>query len=333
MNLAGAKMVLRLEEQLDADASRAEAHGVARRRSWRPTSHARCAGWRSRPARSSRPATTARSTSCGTKHGRQEAGRRRSSSARRRSDHDMDLNKLTFKSQEALQAAQRLADDRNACSRSRPSTCSPRCCRRAGRRGVPDAAEARCVAAHAARSRRRSDRRAAEGVRRPSCRAARSGLRLARARPPFSTRAQKEADALEGRVRLDRAPAPRARAATREQSAALLRDAGRDEGRDPARARRRARRAHRDRPGSGVEVPGAREVRPRPHRARAARQARPGHRTGRRDPTRDPRPVAPDEEQPRAHRGAGHRARPRSPRVSRSASPPATSRSRSRTSG
>ena len=52
-------------------------------------------------------------------------------------------------------------------------------------------------------------------------------------------------------------------------------------------------------------VPGAREVRPRPHRSRRVGQARPGHRPRRGDPARHPGALAPDEEQPGTHRRAG----------------------------
>ena len=54
-------------------------------------------------------------------------------------------------------------------------------------------------------------------------------------------------------------------------------------------------------------LPGAREVRPRPHRRGAGRQARPGHRPGRGDPAGHPGPQPADEEQPGAHRRAGRR--------------------------
>ena len=62
---------------------------------------------------------------------------------------------------------------------------------------------------------------------------------------------------------------------------------------------------HQRRPGG--HLPGAAEVRRRPDRARRARRARPGHRTGRRDPTGRAGAVATDEEQPGAHRRARRR--------------------------
>ena len=66
--------------------------------------------------------------------------------------------------------------------------------------------------------------------------------------------------------------------------------------------RGRPRRPARHEPGSRGHLPGAREVRPRPDRARRERCARPGHRPRRGDPARDPGAVAPHEEQPRSDR-------------------------------
>ena len=54
-------------------------------------------------------------------------------------------------------------------------------------------------------------------------------------------------------------------------------------------------------------LPGAREVRARPDRARRAGEARPGDRPGRGDPAHDPGALAPHEEQPGADRRAGRR--------------------------
>ena len=75
------------------------------------------------------------------------------------------------------------------------------------------------------------------------------------------------------------------------------------------------------------------EVHPRPHRRRARRQARSGHRPRRGDSPRHPGAVAPHEEQPRAHRRArrrqdGHRRRARAAHRQRR-----RARERSRTSG
>ena len=65
-------------------------------------------------------------------------------------------------------------------------------------------------------------------------------------------------------------------------------------------------------------VPGAREVRPRPHRRGPQGQARPGHRARRGDPPDDPGALPAHQEQPRPHRRAGrrqdrHRRGPRPP--------------------
>ena len=71
--------------------------------------------------------------------------------------------------------------------------------------------------------------------------------------------------------------------------------------------RGRPRPAPRHRPEPRGEVPGAAEVRPRPHAGRRGRQARPGHRPRRRDPPRHPGPVPPHEEQPGPDRRARRR--------------------------
>ena len=65
-------------------------------------------------------------------------------------------------------------------------------------------------------------------------------------------------------------------------------------------------------------VPGARALRPRPHRGRPPGQARPGHRPRRGDPPRHPGAVPPHQEQPGAHR----RARRRQDRHRRGPRPP-----------
>ena len=73
------------------------------------------------------------------------------------------------------------------------------------------------------------------------------------------------------------------------------------------RAAGRPRRPARHVAGSRGHLPGAREVRPRPDRARRAGQARPGHRPRRGDPPRHPGAVAAHEEQPGADRRPGRR--------------------------
>ena len=81
--------------------------------------------------------------------------------------------------------------------------------------------------------------------------------------------------------------------------------------RHPRSGARRAEDRARQPPGDEREprgpVPGARALRPRPHRGGAAREARPGHRARRGDPARHPGAVPPHEEQPGAHRRARRR--------------------------
>ena len=59
--------------------------------------------------------------------------------------------------------------------------------------------------------------------------------------------------------------------------------------------------------GPRADVPGAGQVRARPHRGGPRGQARPGHRPRRGDPPGDPGAVAPHQEQPGAHRRARRR--------------------------
>ena len=87
------------------------------------------------------------------------------------------------------------------------------------------------------------------------------------------------------RLHLHRAPVPRAR------TGAARRDPQVDQG-DP-------RQPARDVAGSGRHLPGALQVRPRPHRVRGGGEARPGDRARRGDPPRDPDPLPAHEEQPR----------------------------------
>ena len=100
---------------------------------------------------------------------------------------------------------------------------------------------------------------------------------------------------------------------------ALAAEGARDEAaQNPAAARRHAARvlealasvrglAAGHRPEPRGQVPGARALRPRPDRAGAQGQARPGHRPRRGDPARHPGPLAPHEEQPGPDRRAGRR--------------------------
>ncbi len=103
----------------------------------------------------------------------------------------------------------------------------------------------------------------------------------------------------QGRLHLDRA----LRAQRREErqrpqgrlrsSRAVVRQAA-------ARPGGGARQPARHGPGPGREVPGAREVHQGPHRARQARQARPGDRSRRGDPSRDAGAEPAHQEQPGA---------------------------------
>ena len=68
-----------------------------------------------------------------------------------------------------------------------------------------------------------------------------------------------------------------------------------------------ARRRPRDQPGRQAAVRGARAVRPQRHRPRPPGQARPGRGPRGGDSPHDPGPLAPHQEQPRAHRRAGRR--------------------------
>ena len=181
-----------------------------------------------------------------------------------------------------------------------PSTCCSRCSTRSCRR--------RCSASRRPTVRGRGGGRARATARRSRARRSSRGASTAfspRPRPRRGGDAQAR-----GRVRLDRAPPARAR---RRPARRAARDA-------EGRARRPARHVA----GSRGHLPGAREVRPRPDRARRAGQARPGHRPRRGDPPRDPGAVAPDEEQPGADRRPRASARPRSSRGSRSGSSRAT---------
>ncbi len=81
----------------------------------------------------------------------------------------------------------------------------------------------------------------------------------------------------------------------------------RDARRRAVGAARGARLGARHRHQPRGQVPGARAVRPRPHRGRRARRAGPGDRPRRGDPARHPGALAPHQEQPGADRGAGHR--------------------------
>ena len=204
--------------------------------------------------------------------------------ASRQERRDMDFNKLTIKSQEAIAAAQDAAR----------------------RRGNPELTPEHLLLALLDQElfsgwqalRADAERKVAAlpsvqgGQQQPNaCRVV-----LARAR------ARRQGARADGRrLRLDRAPLPRARAGA----------ARRDRGVDRVDPRRAARHVA----GPRGHLPGALEVRPRPDRGRRGGQARPGDRPRRGDPSRDPDPLAPHEEQP----GADRRARRRQDRDRRRA--------------
>ena len=122
-----------------------------------------------------------------------------------------------------------------------------------------------------------------------------TGLEL---RPGGRAQARRRGRPLDGRrVRVHRAPAarPGRRPEGRRRRLALAARRGGGGG---------ARPPPRDRPEPRGPLPGARALRPRPHRGRRGRQARPGDRPRRGDPARDPGALPPDQEQPRADRRA-----------------------------
>ena len=107
-------------------------------------------------------------------------------------------------------------------------------------------------------------------------------------------------------VRLGRAP-PARPGEGQEPGAAAPRRPGHQREGDPPLAPESPRRPDRDRPEPRRQVPGARAVRPRPGRAGPQGQDGPGHRPRLRDPPRGPGALPPDQEQPgpdrRARRG------------------------------
>ncbi len=127
--------------------------------------------------------------------------------------------------------------------------------------------------------------------------------------------AEAEAQAARRRVRLDRAPAARRGRGRRRGPGPARGPRGRPGGPPPG-APERARRPARDLAEPRGHLRRAREVRPRPDRRGARRQARPGDRPRRGDPAGHPGPLAAHEEQPgpdrRARRGQdGDRRGPR----------------------
>ena len=180
-------------------------------------------------------------------------------------ERTMDLNKLTLKSQAALQGAREQARARNQQTIEPEHLLFALLVRPGGRR-VPAAPEARGRAARAARPVDEAARRAAEGLRRSGARCA-----LAPGDARDAERAFDEAEELKDEY-----------VSTEHLLLALL--AGRRLGRRAAAARRgltrdgvldalaevRGSQRVTD-PEPRGEVPGAREVRARPHRAARAR--------------------------------------------------------------
>ncbi len=217
----------------------------------------------------------------------------------------MDPNKLTQKSQEAIAAAQSLAvrlghqevdgEHLAAALLDQPDGVVPRLLARM---------EAPVDALRAAL--RRGARAPAEGLR-PRRRGG-QGLRHP-ALPAGAAAGRGRGQAAQGRVRLGRAPragaARRAPAAPRR--AKLFQRLGLDRDRflaalQQVRGNQRVTTANPE-----VAYEALEQVRRRPGRAGAARQARPGDRPRRGDPPGDPHPLAQDQEQPGADRRAGRR--------------------------
>ena len=115
----------------------------------------------------------------------------------------------------------------------------------------------------------------------------RASARMSRALAQLLDAAEQEARAPEGRVRLGRArPARDARLGQADRRRPAAARARRHARALPRGADRGARQPARDERDPGVGLRGAREVRPRPRRRGAQRQARPGDRPRRGDPPR-----------------------------------------------
>ena len=154
-----------------------------------------------------------------------------------------------------------------------------------------------------------------------------SGHRVAGARPAARQGRGRGARA-QGRVRLRRAPAARHDRRRAARPGSILKRVRRDpRPAAGARCRRCAATSASPRQNPEGDLPGAREVRPRPDAAGRAGQARPGDRPRRGDPPRHPGALAPHQEQP----GADRRARRRQDRHRRG--PGAAHRPRRRARG
>ena len=233
----------------------------------------------------------------------------------------MQPDRFTIKSQEALQAAQRLADERRNPQTTPEHLLAVLLEQEGGvvapvlrKLGVEPAAVRQTLgprprsSAHPDRSGRTGSEPAGGST---------ELVQILRA-------AETEMRELRRRVRLHRAPAarPRRPSRRRRRGAALRRR--RRARRCSGALERGARLAPRHRPEPRGQVPGPGEVRPRPDRRGRAGQARPGHRPRRRDPPRDPgaRRAAP--RTTRCSSASPASARPRSSRAWPSASSPAT---------
>ena len=215
----------------------------------------------------------------------------------------MQPDKFTIKSQEAIQAAQQLAQRAGATPRSRRSTCSPVLLEQEGgdrRAGAAQGWAPRRRTFARARTPRSTSFPQVSGAAASEARPSGELVRVFQAAEPAGAQAQ-------GRVHLDRAPAAGARGARRARVGDGPDRLGRDAARRSSRRCGGARPAPRDRPQPRGQVPGARALRPRPDRAGRAGQARPRDRPRRGDPARDPGAVAAHQEQPGADRRPGRR--------------------------
>ena len=234
----------------------------------------------------------------------------------------MDANKLTLRSQAALDGARQQALARSR-RRSSPSTCSSHFC------PIPRGSTVPCSPRHGRGT--RAAARPGGGGPRPHPEGLRAGRRgSARSGPGDGPRCRlPRGGGARRRVRLDRAPVARALGGVTE-AARILRDAGVERDAVLQALTRRC---------VGANASPTRTPRTRSRcsnatnltRSRATRHARPGDRSRRRDPPRDPGALPQDQEQPRR---SGNRVweRRRSWRGSRSESSRATCRSPSGTS-
>ena len=216
-----------------------------------------------------------------------------------------DLNKLTQKSQEALQAAQTLAVRYG----HQEVDAEHLLLALLGRRTASCRA---CSSAWRCRSRtlRAEVERAIERKPKVSGAVEAGKIYVTPELQQVLVARRGRGQAAQGRVRLGRAPAARRCSTTGRlaPSARLLRAVRRRRATASSPALHAgARQPARDQRQPRGRLRGAREVRRRPGGAGAARQARPGDRPRRRDPPRGPHPVAQDQEQPGADRRAGRR--------------------------